>query len=260
MADDKLRVPGEERVRDFLKLARVARLATSDHSGVPHNIPICFWFDEVAYFYFVIDKKPKRLTSTGLKRIRTIAENPRAALIIDHYEEDWSYLAYVLIHGQAHLVDDPNDYMFALRNLRDPYLDTHVIAKGVGHSVRHLHELFASEPDTLMRWIRSERLKRIKDELADPAVVERPIATIAYDWGFREPAHFSRTFRAAYGVSPRIFRDSIKLTRPRSPDGGQWIAMPGSRPESIEEPTFDCASFAASAEFGDRSRAPRDML
>jgi nitroimidazol reductase NimA-like FMN-containing flavoprotein (pyridoxamine 5'-phosphate oxidase superfamily) len=50
MADDKLRALGEARVRDFLKFARVARLATSDPSGVPHNIPISFWFDEVAHF------------------------------------------------------------------------------------------------------------------------------------------------------------------------------------------------------------------
>jgi AraC-like DNA-binding protein len=111
-----------------------------------------------------------------------------------------------------------------------------------------------------MRWIRAERLKRIKDELADPALLERPVATIAYDWGFREPAHFSRTFRTAYGVSPRIFRNSIRLTRPRSSYRGQWIAMPASRPELIEEPPLDCANFAAAAEPGDRSHAPRDML
>jgi PPOX class probable F420-dependent enzyme len=120
--DDKLRALREERVRDFLKLARVARFATSDHSGIPHNIPICFWFDETARFYFVIDEKPKRLTGAGLKRMRNLAENPQVALIIDHYEEDWSCLAYVLIHGQAHVVEDPNDYMLALRNLRDKYL------------------------------------------------------------------------------------------------------------------------------------------
>jgi len=120
--DDKLRALREERVRDFLKLGRVARFATSDHSGIPHNIPICFWFDETARFYFVIDEKPKRLTGAGLKRMRNIAENPQVALIIDHYEEDWSCLAYVLIHGQAHVVEDPNDYMLALRNLRDKYL------------------------------------------------------------------------------------------------------------------------------------------
>jgi hypothetical protein len=54
----------------------------------------------------VIDEKPKRLTGTGLKRMRNIAENPRVALIIDHYEEEWPYLAYVLIHGQAHVVEN----------------------------------------------------------------------------------------------------------------------------------------------------------
>ena len=99
---------------------------------------------------------------------------------------------------------------FALRKLRDPYLDTHVIAKGVGLSIRHLHKLLESEPDTLMRWIRAERLRRIKDELGDPVLDERPIAVIAYDWGFREAAHFSRAFRTAYGISPRIFRGSIQ--------------------------------------------------
>jgi AraC family transcriptional activator of tynA and feaB len=125
---------------------------------------------------------------------------------------------------------------FALRNLRDPCLDTHIIAKGVGLSVRHLHELFVSEPDTLMRWIRAERLRRIKDELADPALAERPIATIAYDWGFREPAHFSRTFRTAYGVSPRIFRDSIEVTRDRgrrtAGSGSQCLVLGRNRSES----------------------------
>jgi PPOX class probable F420-dependent enzyme len=121
MVDDKLRALGEERVQDFLKLARVARLATSDHSGVPHNIPICFRFDEVTHFYFVIDEKPKRLTGSRLKRMRNIAENPGVALIIDRYEEEWSYPDYVLIHGQAHVVENPNEYMLAQRNLRDKY-------------------------------------------------------------------------------------------------------------------------------------------
>ena len=149
---------------------------------------------------------------------------------------------------------------FALRNLRNPCLDTHFIAKGVGFSVRHLHELFVSEPGTLMRWVRAERLGRIKDELADPALVERPIATIAYDWGFREPAHFSRAFRTAYGVSPRTFRGSIRLTRPRSSRRGQWITMPASRPELSEERPLDCGNFAAAAESGDRFYAPRHIL
>ncbi|HKV55080.1 MAG TPA: TIGR03668 family PPOX class F420-dependent oxidoreductase [Candidatus Binataceae bacterium] len=111
----------DARVREFLRLARLGHLATSSQDGVPHNIPICFWFDDAAHIYFVIDEKPKRLTGTGLKRMRNIAENRRVALVIDHYEEDWACLAYVLIHGEAHIVDDSSEYMLALRSLRDKY-------------------------------------------------------------------------------------------------------------------------------------------
>lgn len=121
MANGSLKAITDERVREFLRLARIAHLATSDRGGVPHNIPLCFWFDGAARFYFVIDEKPKRLTGIGLKRMRNISENPRVALIVDHYEEDWSQLAYVLAHGDAHVIDDPSEYMFVLRNLRDKY-------------------------------------------------------------------------------------------------------------------------------------------
>jgi len=111
----------DPRVYEFLNLARLGHLATSTRDGAPHNIPICFWFDGTGHFYFIIDEKPKRLTGTGLKRMRNISENPRVALVIDHYEEDWAGLAYVLIHGIAQLVDDPQEYVLALRNLRDKY-------------------------------------------------------------------------------------------------------------------------------------------
>lgn len=110
----------EPRVAEFVTAARVARMATADQSGAPHAIPICFWFDG-AHFYFAIDEKPKRATGPGLKRMRNIADNPRVALIIDHYEEDWSELAYVLVHGAARVVEDSEEYMLALRHLRDKY-------------------------------------------------------------------------------------------------------------------------------------------
>jgi coenzyme F420-0:L-glutamate ligase/coenzyme F420-1:gamma-L-glutamate ligase len=110
----------EPRVLEFLTAARVARMATADQAAAPHAIPICFWFDSTR-FYFAIDEKPKRATGSGLKRMRNIAQNPRVALIVDHYEEDWSQLAYVLIHGAARVVDDNEEYMLALRHLRDKY-------------------------------------------------------------------------------------------------------------------------------------------
>jgi PPOX class probable F420-dependent enzyme len=108
-------------LREFLRLARIAHLATADAGGAPHNVPLCFWFDDAARFYFVIDEKPKNTPAGGIKRMRNIVENSRVALVVDHYEEEWAFLAYVLIHGEAMVVDDPNEYLLALRNLRDKY-------------------------------------------------------------------------------------------------------------------------------------------
>ncbi|MGW9499321.1 helix-turn-helix domain-containing protein [Streptomyces prasinus] len=43
-------------------------------------------------------------------------------------------------------------------------------------------------------------------DLTDPRLRSRSIRAIATRWGFVDAAHFSRAFRAAYGVSPRDHR------------------------------------------------------
>ncbi len=120
MADQAV-IAVDLRVHEFLQLARIAHLATADAAGTPHNIPLCFWVEDDNRLYFVVDEKPKRVSGTGIKRMRNIAENPRVALVVDHYEEDWSSLAYVLIHGRAAVVEDPSEYLMALRGLRAKY-------------------------------------------------------------------------------------------------------------------------------------------
>jgi PPOX class probable F420-dependent enzyme len=134
MTDDALKPLEDDQVREFLMHARVAHLATADRSGAPHNIPICFWFDGKRRFYFVIDEKPKRLTPHGLKRMRNIAENPRIALVVDHFDEDWSRLAYVLIHGEAHPTADRELYTVVLRSLRDKYPQYRTMALDADHN------------------------------------------------------------------------------------------------------------------------------
>src|SRR5271165_5382706 len=111
----------EPHVREFVAGARVAHLATADGGGAPHNVPFCYWFDGER-IYFAIDEKPKRQKGLALRRMRNISENPRVAVVIDHYEEDWSQLAYVLIRGFARVVDEPEEYLGALRHLREKYL------------------------------------------------------------------------------------------------------------------------------------------
>ncbi len=120
---DRLKEPA---VREFIESARIAHLATVSGAGEPHNIPLCYWFDG-ARFYFVIDEKPKRNPGTAIKRMRNIAENPRVALVIDHYEEDWNRLAYVLIRGIARIVDDDAEYAHAIQHLRHKYAQYHAM-------------------------------------------------------------------------------------------------------------------------------------
>jgi PPOX class probable F420-dependent enzyme len=108
------------RARRLIRSARVAHLATADAHGKPHVIPICFVFDG-KQFFSPIDEKPKRAAPAKLKRLKNIAENPNVALVIDHYDEDWSKLAYVLIFGKARVLGSGKIHRQAVKLLRRKY-------------------------------------------------------------------------------------------------------------------------------------------
>ena len=105
----------------FLAEARVARLATADSGGQPQVIPVCFAYDGEA-IYVVLDQKPKSVELTHLRRVRNILANPQAALVVDHYGEDWRELRYVLVTCTAELLSGDEDKAAnAVALLRDKY-------------------------------------------------------------------------------------------------------------------------------------------
>ncbi|WP_245969856.1 helix-turn-helix domain-containing protein [Thiocapsa rosea] len=95
---------------------------------------------------------------------------------------------------------------FARLNLANPELSIELIAEAVGLSPRQIHRLFANEELSLMRWIWVQRLEQCYRELIQDGSAQRSISEIAYAWGFNDQAHFSRTFRKHFGVSPRSLR------------------------------------------------------
>ena len=103
------RVMLAERERAFLLGRRVARLASADAQGEPHVVPVCFALSESSV-YITIDRKPKREGARALKRLRNIAENPAVALVADHYEEDWSRLAWVMLRGRAEILHEGREH------------------------------------------------------------------------------------------------------------------------------------------------------
>ncbi|MCY1137157.1 helix-turn-helix domain-containing protein [Actinoplanes sp. Pm04-4] len=95
---------------------------------------------------------------------------------------------------------------FTRRRLADPNLSPAMIAAAHGVSVRQLYKLCADAGLSLEQWIINERLHRVGHELSRPDRRHLPIATIAQRWGFRDPTHFTRRFKARYGLTPSQWR------------------------------------------------------
>jgi AraC-like DNA-binding protein len=81
------------------------------------------------------------------------------------------------------------------------------IARAHAVSVRQLYAAWAGQPETLAGHVLAQRLELAGDLLARPAARARTIGSVARACGFADPAHFSRRFRRAYGVTPREWRD-----------------------------------------------------
>ena len=106
--------------RKFLAHARVARLATADTDGVPHVVPVCYAIDG-ANLYISIDAKPKRQSAAGLKRLANIRANSAVAVVADRYDDDWSMLGWVMLRGQAEILESGVEHDKAQALLRQRY-------------------------------------------------------------------------------------------------------------------------------------------
>ncbi|MGN9790455.1 helix-turn-helix domain-containing protein [Streptomyces sp. OZ13] len=121
--------------------------------------------------------------------------------------------------ARSHLMLRVRDHIN--RNLGDPDLTPEQIARTHRISVRYLHRLFEGEGTTVGGLIRQRRLEECGRELARRGRTAPTVSAVSQRWGFVNPAHFSRAFRAAYGVSPREWRD----LRTAQDDGGRSPAV-----------------------------------
>ena len=107
----------DDEVRRRFAEARVARLATADGDGRPHIVPMAFALASGRdagetdagttrsgdTIYSAVDAKPKR--SPALRRLANIAANPRVAVLVDRYEDDWHALWWVRADGTGRVLD-----------------------------------------------------------------------------------------------------------------------------------------------------------
>jgi PPOX class probable F420-dependent enzyme len=108
----------ESRCRAHLAAARVGRLATVRPDGRPHVVVCCFAV-EGDRVWTAVDEKPK--SGAPLQRLANIRANPRASLLVDHYEEDWDRLWWVRIDGAAAVLEIGNEEERAIALLTARY-------------------------------------------------------------------------------------------------------------------------------------------
>lgn len=97
-------------------------------------------------------------------------------------------------------------------NLWDSNMDANAIAHGVNLSPRHVYEIFSDDESPLMKSVWKERLLLCRRDLAQPKLKAKTVGEIAYTWGFSNVSHFSRAFKAEFGIGPRDFRKDVRGT------------------------------------------------
>jgi PPOX class probable F420-dependent enzyme len=86
-------------LRRRVAAAPVGRLATLRRDGSPRLVPVTFAPVGELLCFAVDEVKPKR--HTRLARLADIARDDRVALLVDHYDADWSALWWVRVDGRA---------------------------------------------------------------------------------------------------------------------------------------------------------------
>jgi PPOX class probable F420-dependent enzyme len=108
--------------RELLVDSRVARLGLLDDTGAPRVLPVTYALAG-DMLVSAIDHKRKRVAGERLARVRWLRAQPRAALTVDRYDDDWSQLAWVQALGQVAIlaIDAVPDALAALSARYESY-------------------------------------------------------------------------------------------------------------------------------------------
>jgi AraC-like DNA-binding protein len=98
------------------------------------------------------------------------------------------------------------------RQLGDGDLTLQKVADQQRLSPRYIQKLFQAAGLRFSPYLRRRRLEHCHADLANTALRKLSVSDISFRWGFNDAAHFSRSFRAEYGTTPREFRQ-IHLDR-----------------------------------------------
>ena len=83
-----------KKVARLFELERVCRVATANPAGMPHLVPVCQVVADGKIYFASGDDGRKALNLTA---------NPRVAVTVDLYSDDWAQIRGVMVQGRATL-------------------------------------------------------------------------------------------------------------------------------------------------------------
>ncbi len=118
--------------RRFLDGERRGILATTAPDGRARLVPVCYVLSDRVdsigrpLIYTPIDEKPKRTDNPhDVARVRDLLVLPELSLIVDHWDEDWTRLAWLRLYGSGELLEpqphEREEHAAAIAALRERY-------------------------------------------------------------------------------------------------------------------------------------------
>ncbi|MGS2619600.1 AraC-like ligand-binding domain-containing protein [Micromonospora sp. LZ34] len=148
-----------------------------------------------------VTRHPEQFRATDAPHLADVTVSLVSALLARHLDVEDRLPADIRRQTLLSRIRD-----FIDQHLNDPALSPQLVADAHHISLRTLHRLFQAQEETVAGMIRVRRLHRCRRDLTDPLLRHQPVHLIARRWGFTDKAHFSRLFRAAYGMGPQAYR------------------------------------------------------
>ena len=90
-------------------------------------------------------------------------------------------------------------------HMHDRRLGPAAFAAAFGISTRSVHMLFETQPMTVGRYIRMQRIAACRHTLEAQGLTHASLTDVALQWGFYDLSHMTRCFRDEYGEPPRRY-------------------------------------------------------
>ena len=84
-----------KKIARLIERERVCRVATVNAEGLPHLVPVCAVVAEGRIYFG---------SGNDGRKVKNLEANPRIAVTVDLYSDDWAHLKGVLVQGQAKLI------------------------------------------------------------------------------------------------------------------------------------------------------------